>query len=198
MSEANQGGPGDITQLLARFRQGDDEATNLLMTAVYGELRKLAAARLRNERPDHSLQASALVNEAYIKLAGLNRVDWQNRAHFFGFAARAMREILVDHARARLAEKRGGNVQVVPFDEAVVMDKGKITDVLAIDEALNSLSRKDPRAARVVECRYFAGLSIEETAEALGVAPRTVKRDWQIGRAWLRRQLSRESSEPTS
>jgi len=168
------------------------------MTAVYGELRKLAAAKLRNERPNHSLQASGLVNEAYIKLAGLNRVDWQNRAHFFGFAARAMREILVDHARARRADKRGGALQPVSLDSAVVLEQGSVTDVLAVDEALSSLARKDPRAARVVELRFFAGLSIEETAEVLDVAPRTVKRDWQLGRAWLRRQLSRGTSESAS
>jgi RNA polymerase sigma factor (TIGR02999 family) len=187
--------PGEITLLLARTQQGDREAEAKLIATVYGELRKLAVAYLRRERPDHILQPTALVNEAYLKLADLNRLRWQDRSHFFGVAARLMRQILVDHARARRAEKRGGDVLVVPISKALVIDHrvGKASDVLAINEALEALARKDPRAVKVIECRFFAGLSIEETAEALGVAIRTVKRDWQIGRAWLRRELSRSA-----
>ncbi len=179
-----------ITELLLRYRHGDKEAEQQLISAVYTELRRTAAAYLRRERPDHSLQPSALVNEAYIKLAGLSRLDWQNRSHFLGVAARIMREILVDHARARRAEKRGRGVQVVPLEDATIVEKGRATDVLALNEALDHLAQKDRRAAQVVEYRYFAGLSIEETAAALGVAPRTVRQDWQFGRAWLQRRLS--------
>ena len=179
----------DVTELLQRCRQGDKAAEERLLSTVYAELRKVAAAHLRRERPDHSLQVSALVNEAYIKLAGLTRIDWQNRSHFFGVAARVMREILVDHARSRRAEKRGKGAQVLPLDDVIVGQKGITTDMLALHEALDDLARTDPRAARVVECRYFAGLSVEETAEALQVSPRTIKHDWQFGRAWLRRRL---------
>ena len=185
---ANSGEP--ITELLTRYQQGDEQAERQLISTVYPELRKIARAQLRNERPDHSLQASALVNEAYIKLVGLTRLDWQSRSHFFGVAARMMRQVLTDHAKARLTEKRGGRIRVQPIEEALLFDAEKTTDILAVDEALESLSRTDPRAAKVVECRFFAGLSIEETAEVVGVGPRTVKRDWQIGRAWLRRRLS--------
>jgi RNA polymerase sigma factor (TIGR02999 family) len=184
-----------ITELLLRCRRGDKQAEEQLISAVYAELHKIAAAYLRRERPDHSLQASALVNEAYIKLAGLTQLDWQNRSHFFGVAARIMREVLVDHARARRAEKRGRGLQLVPLDEAMIVEKRKTTDILALNEALDDLAKKDPRAARVVECRYFAGLSVDETAAALGIAPRTVKHDWQFGRAWLLRQLSGRAAD---
>ncbi len=192
MTEPN---PGDITQLLLRFQLGDKDAESRLVDAVHGELRKLAAAKLRGERPDHSLQASALVNEAYIKLSSLDRVGWKNRSHFFGFAAHLMREILVDHARARRAEKRGGGLRPLELEEAHAIQQEHSTDILALDEALESLTRKDARAAKVFECRYFAGMSVEETAEALGIAPRTVKRDWQLGRAWLRRRLNSADTE---
>lgn len=190
MSIEKQPVAGEITQLLVRSRDGDDGARNLLWSAAYDELKKIAAAKLRGERQNHSLQPSALVNEAFLKLAGLTRIDWQNRSHFFGIAARVMRQILVDHARARLTDKRGGDPIYTELDPAIA-DKGMSTDVLAVNEALESLARKDARAAQVVECRYFAGLSIEETAAGLGIAPRTVKRDWQIGRAWMKQHLSR-------
>jgi RNA polymerase sigma factor (TIGR02999 family) len=193
---SNEGGkiPGAITELLGRYRQGDKQAEERLIGEVYAELRKIAAAYLRRERPNHSLQASALVNEAYVKLAGLDRLDWQSRSHFFGVAAKLMREILVDHARARLAEKRGGGVRVVTLVEGLAFEKHNATDILALNEALEHLARKDPRTAKIVECRFFGGLSIDETAEALGVAPRTVKRDWQFGRAWLQRRLGKGTS----
>jgi len=190
MSDRHGSSAGAITALLTRYQHGDKEAEQQLISAVYPELRKIAAAKLRGERPNHSLQASDLVNEAYVKLAGLTRLDWQSRSHFFGVAARVMREVLTDHARARRAQKRGGSIRVEPINETRVLDRGQATDILALDEALDLLGRKDPRAVRVVECRFFAGLSIEETAEVVGVAPRTVKRDWQFGRAWLRQRLS--------
>ncbi len=195
MPELSSDEPGGITLLLARVQNGDKEAEEKLISQVYGELRKLAAAYLRRERPDHSLQPTELVNEAYLKFADLNRLRWQDRSHFFGVAARLMRQVLVDHARARDAVKRGRHVMVVPISKALVLgrDQDRPSDVIAINDALNALAQKDPRAASVVECRFFGGLSIDETAEALGIAPRTVKRDWQIGRAWLRRELTRSS-----
>ena len=197
MPEARPKKPGEITLLLERVRQGDRDAEAKLIAEVYDELRKLAAAYLRRERPDHTLQPTALVNEAYLKLADLNRLRWQDRSHFFGVAARIMRQVLVDHARGRKAVKRGGNVAVVPISKALVVARGQgsPSDVLAIDEALDALALKDPRSAQVVECRFFGGLSIEETAEALHIAPRTVRRDWQIGRAWLRDRLESAKSD---
>jgi RNA polymerase sigma factor (TIGR02999 family) len=179
---------------LRRLQEGDREAEAHLIEKVYGELRKLAASYLRRERPGHSLQPTALVNEAYLKLTKLDRLGWQDRSHFFGVAAHLMRQILVDHARARRAEKRGGGVGVVPLDEALILEKGRPMEIIALDEALDRLHEKDPRAAKVVECRFFGGLSVEETAQVLGVAARTVKRDWNLGRAWLQRELSRTGS----
>jgi RNA polymerase sigma factor (TIGR02999 family) len=195
MEEGEGKQPGEITLLLTRAQQGDKLAEERLAAAVYGELRKIAAAYLRRERPDHSLQPTALVNEAYLKLADLNRLRWQDRSHFFGVAARIMRQVLVDHARARLTEKRGRDYVVVPITKHLMIDPTAKTQtgILALHDALEALERKDPRAVRVIECRFFTGLSIEETAEALGIAERTVKRDWQIGRAWLRRELARSS-----
>ena len=194
MSEAGSKRVGAITVLLQRYREGDKEAEEQLLAEVYAELRKTAAAYLRRERPNHSLQASALVNEAYIKLAGLNRLDWQSRSHFFGVAAKLMREILVDRARARGAEKRGGNARPITLVDHLAFEKPNATDVLALDQALDALARKDPRMARLVQLRYFAGLSIDEAAEVLRVAPRTVKRDWQFARAWLQRRLGKGPS----
>lgn len=182
---------GEITALLRRAQEGDQDAKERLIEKVYGELRKLAGAYLRRERPGHSLQPTALVNEAYLKLAKLDRLSWQDRSHFFGVAAHVMRQVLVDHARARRAEKRGGGVGVVPLDESRILDKGRPLEIIALNEALERLHVKDPRAAKVIECRFFGGLSVEETAEVLGIAARTVKRDWNLGRAWLRKDLSR-------
>lgn len=186
---------GEITVLLRRAQGGDRDAEERLIGKVYGELRKLAAAYLRRERSGHSLQPTALVNEAYLRLAKLNRLNWQDRSHFFGVAAHVMRQILVDHARARLADKRGGGVGVVPLDEALIFDKGQPTEIIALNEALERLQQRDPRVAKVVECRFFAGLSVEETSQALGIAPRTVKRDWHLGRAWLQKELRKPDAK---
>ena len=194
MATTGAGRAGDITVLLRRAQEGDQEAKERLIEKVYGELRKLAAAYLRRERSGHSLQPTALVNEAYLKLAKLDRLSWQDRHHFFGVASQVMRQVLVDHARARRAGKRGGGLGVIPLEESLILDKGRPTEIIALNEVLDRLQEKDPRAAKVVECRFFGGLSVEETAHALGIAPRTVKRDWNLGRAWLRKELSRTDS----
>ncbi|MFY2762784.1 sigma-70 family RNA polymerase sigma factor [Arenimonas sp. MALMAid1274] len=180
---------GDVTSLLAAWRQGDAEARDRLVRIVYPELRALADRQLRGERANHTLQPTALVNEAYLRLSGLQRIDWQDRAHFVRMAARLMREILVDHARRRDAAKRDGGQRVtltgleLPAEEAPV-------DVIALDGALARLELLDPDKARLVELRYFGGLTIEETAEAMGSSPATVKRQWQAARAWLFHALS--------
>jgi RNA polymerase sigma factor (TIGR02999 family) len=183
--------PGEITQLLIQVTEGNQEAESRLIPLVYGELRRLARRYMRNERPDHTLQATALVHEAYLRLAGQKDISWQNRAHFFGVAANAMRRILVDHARAKQAKKRGGDDQKVSFDEAVPVQPEAPQDFLALDEALERLAKRDPRQARIVELRYFGGLSEEETAEVLGISVRTVKRDWKVARAWLYKEIGK-------
>jgi RNA polymerase sigma factor (TIGR02999 family) len=182
----------DVTRLLRRWSDGDQEALNDLMPAVYTEIRKLARSHLRRERPDHTLQATALVNEAYLRLVDQRQVQWNNRAHFFGIAAQMMRRILVDHARSRNAGKRGSGDARVVFDEALeVAANTPDTDVEAIDEALTRLAALDARQSRIVELRFFGGLSIEETAEVVGISPATVKREWTVARLWLRRELER-------
>lgn len=184
--------PGEITQLLRSSREGDAEAYDSLMPLVYAELRRLAAHFMQGERRDHTLQPTALVNEAYLKLAGLDRVDWQDRAHFFTVAATAMRRILVSHGRSVRRKKRGGDWQRTPLDEAHRIDVPlDPTDLVALDEALEKLAQQGERRAKVVELRYFAGLSIEETAEVLGLSPATVKQDWTLAKAWLLREMSR-------
>jgi len=181
----------DITGLLRRWAQGDVEAFEALMPVVYKELRKLADHYLRQERPDHTLQPTALVHEAYLRLAGIRDMELRNRAHFYGAAAQIMRRVLVDYSRQRQALKRGGPTpQVVPFDEAMDTPIDQSTDFVALDEALTVLEQIAPDRARVVELRYFGGLSVEETADYLGVAPATVKRHWAFARAWLFRRLS--------
>jgi RNA polymerase sigma factor (TIGR02999 family) len=181
--------PDDLTRLLSEASSGDADALDQLFPLVYGELRQLAAAQLRRERPDHTLGATALVHEAYLRLlGGVDRFD--NRAHFFGIAARAMRRILVEHARRRSARKRSSQFQVT-LDTAIEQAAAAPSDeVLAVDESLSRLAARDARAAQVVECRYFAGFSIEETADALGISPATVKREWTMARAWLFRDLA--------
>jgi RNA polymerase sigma factor (TIGR02999 family) len=172
-------------------RDGDDEpALDALYPVVYGELRAMAHRHLRGERPDHTLGTTGLVHEAYLKLARLDRIEWMNPAHVLGMAARAMRRILVDHATARRADKRGGGVEPVTLDDALMMAEMRGDELLALDEALRKLATVDERLARVVECRFFGGMSIEETAEAIEVSPATVKRDWTVARAWLNRELS--------
>jgi RNA polymerase sigma factor (TIGR02999 family) len=187
---ANPSDHPDVTQLLVEWRGGDQAALDRLIPVVYDELRRVASARLRSENSAHTLQTTALVNEAYLRLVGLDRMALQNRTHFFAMAARLMREILVDHARRRNALKRGGNVTVLRLDEIAAGAENTMIDVLALDEALRDLAAFDERLCRVVELRYFAGLSIGEAAEALDVSSATVERDWTIAKAWLLRRLS--------
>lgn len=179
----------DITELLHRFQTGDVEARNDLVEAVYTELRGIAARHMSRERGQHTLQPTALVNEAYLKLAGMKNAAWQDRSHFFAVAARVMRQILVDHARQRLAGKRGGGIVVLPLNEALAMSPGEPQQMLEVDEALTRLSIEDAQVGKVVELRFFGGLSVEETAQVLNVPKRTVEREWTFGRAWLRTEL---------
>jgi RNA polymerase sigma factor (TIGR02999 family) len=178
----------DITAVLVAWSNGEEDASGVVIDAVYGELRRLARAYLRRERPDHSLPPTALVHEAYVKLVDQRRVQWQNRAHFFAIAAQQMRRILVDHARAHAAAKRGAAVTVPLTDGDVVIDPPPL-DLIALNSALDKLERIDARQRRLVELRFFGGLTVEETAEILGVAPITVKRDWALARTWLYREL---------
>ena len=180
----------DVTGLLAAVREGDKDAADLLMQAVYADLRQKAAAFLRRERPGHTLQPTALVHETYLRLVDQKRVVWQNRAHFLGVAAEMMRRVLVDHARNRRARKRGGTRTRVTLDEAVASTGPRSLDLIALDDALNELAALDPRQSRVVELRAFGGLSVEETAEVVGISPATVKRYWSFSRAWLARRLA--------
>jgi RNA polymerase sigma factor (TIGR02999 family) len=182
----------DITRVLDQLSNGDPEALDRLLPAVYDQLRGLARRELRRERPDHTLNATALVHEAYLKLVQLDRISWQGRAHFFGAAAQAMRRILIGYARKRNAEKRGSGADHVSLEDVVVAAREAPADLLALDDALTRLEAVDPRQARVVECRYFAGMSVEETAAALDVSPATVKRDWTVARAWLNHALAGE------
>ena len=180
----------DVTQLLVSWSNGDQQALEKLIPLVYGELRRLADRYLRRERPGHTLQSTALVNEAWMKLIDQRNVHWQNRAHFFGVAAQMIRRILVDYARSRNASKRGGHAYKLSLDDMVEMPKQRDLDLVALDDALESLSKVDPQQGRVVELRFFAGLSIEETAEVLRISPATVKRDWVSAKAWLYREMS--------
>ena len=182
--------PEGITQLLIDWGKGDQAALERLMPLVYSELRRLAGNYLRRERGEHTLQPTALVNEAYLKLVDQRNAKWQNRAHFFGIAAQLMRRILVDHARQRQAVKRGGvDQQRLSITSAEAVVKQPEIDLLALNEALDELALMDPQHSRIVELKFFGGLSIEETAEVLGISHATVERDWKIARAWLRRQL---------
>jgi len=182
--------PRAVTALLEQSRAGSAEAVNVLTPLLYQELRRIAAGYLRRERPGHTLQATALVNEAYLRLLKDATLSFANRAHFLGIAAQAMREILVERARARGAAKRGGARARVTLEDNLAPSPGASVDVLALDEALERLHALDPQQARIVEARFFGGLTIEETAEALAISPATVKRDWSVARAWLFRELS--------
>jgi RNA polymerase sigma factor (TIGR02999 family) len=184
-----ESGDTDVTRILQRASCGDDSAVRKLMPLVYDELRALAESYLQRERPDHTLQATALVHEAYMRLIRQEEVEWQNRAHFFGVAAQAIRRILVDHARGHLRAKRGGQRHRVKLEEDVALARHGDLDLLALDEALEKLAEFNTRAARVVELRFFGGLSREETADYLGISLRTVGDDWRLARAWLRREL---------
>ena len=187
MGEEIKNGSSSATVLLLRWKDGDPKAMEELLPLVYDELRRLAQSYLRREREGHTLQSTALVHEAYLRLIDQN-ADWQSRSHFFGIAAQMMRRILVDHARARGAVKRGEGLQVT-LDEKMAIANAKNLDVIALDGALNRLATLDEGQAKIVEMRFFAGLSIEETAEAVGVSPATVKRDWAMAKAWLMREL---------
>src|ERR1035438_4410284 len=180
---------GDISTLLRAWRDGDPSALERLTPIVYDELRRLARRYMKRERPGHSLQTAALVNEAYMRLVDYERMQWQNRAHFFAVSSQLMRRILVDHAR-RHNLKRGGGVPHISLDEAAVVGGDQDTDLVALDDAMNALGRIDPRKVQVVEMRFFGGLSVEETAEVLKVSTVTVKRDWRAARAWLYRELT--------
>ncbi len=182
--------PQEITRLLVEIRQGNRAAESKLMPLVYQELRKLARRYMRLERRDHTLQATALVHEAYVRLVDQREVSWQNRAHFLAVAAQIMRRILVDHARAHQAAKRGGTERRISLDTMVFTEE-KATDILVLDEALTRLSERDRRQCRIVELRFFGGLTEEEAAEALGISVRTAKRDWRIAKAWLYHQVSK-------
>lgn len=186
-----------ISHLLNRWGAGDREALEKLTPLVYGELRRQAARYLRRERPGHTLQTTELINEAYLRLVDVQNVPWQGRAHFFAIAASLMRRVLVEHARRRDADKRGGSVIRVPLDEAPEVAGESDVDLLAIDEALGRLAVIDPQQTRIVELRFFGGLSVEETAEALGVSTTTVKRDWSVARAWLRREIGGRDGSDT-
>jgi RNA polymerase sigma factor (TIGR02999 family) len=183
----------DVTRLLRQWSSGQAQALDRLLPQIHAELRKLAAGYLRKERPSHTLQPTALVNEAFIKLVDQRAVKWQNRAHFFGIAAQAMRRILVDHARAHGAGKRGGGERKVALDEALAISGSVDIDVLALDEALTRLASIDPQQSRVVELRYFGGLTMEETAEVMQISPATVGREWRMAKAWLFAELSRSA-----
>ena len=184
-------GADDVTDLLAAWSRGEQGALDRLLPLVERELQLLAHRYLRRERRDHTLQTAALVNEAYLRLAGQRDPRWQNRAHFFGIAAAIMRRILIDHARKAAYAKRGGGVRKIPFDETCVVAPERSAELLALDDALQALARVDERKSRVVELRYFAGLGVEECAEVMGVHPDTVTREWRRAKAFLRRELER-------
>jgi len=184
----------EISLLLDQYRAGQTEALGKLMELVYDDLRRLAAWQLQTERFDHSLQPTALVHEAYLKLAGHNQVEWQNKAHFFALAAQVMRHILVDHARTKHRDKRGGAQASVALDEALKLSHPSEPNLVELDEALNTLAGQDARKSRIVELRYFGGLSIEETADVLGISPTTVRREWTLAKAWLRRELGKDAA----
>lgn len=184
----------EVTQLLAGWSKGDLKAREAVLPLVYKELRSLAASYLRRERSDHTLQATALVHEAYIRLAGQEQVNWESRHHFFGAAAQLMRRILVDYARGHRAEKRGSGRAKVALTEAIAMSRENPAELLALDESLTRLASLDAQQGRVVELRVFAGLTVEETATTLGVSPATVKRDWALAKAWLSREIRQTES----
>lgn len=190
--------PQSLTLLLGQWRKGDQEAGNRLFAATYDQLRRLAAWHLQQERPGHTLQATALVNELYLKLFGGQPVEWQDRAHFFAVAAQQIRRLLIDHARARLAEKRGGGCLRVSLTDAEGLAVPWEEDVTALHEALDRLAALDPRSAQVVELRFFAGLTEKEAAEVAGISVATLKRDWNFGRAWLLNELNKRPATPAA
>jgi RNA polymerase sigma factor (TIGR02999 family) len=188
----------DFTELLQAHARGDEAALDRLFPKVYDELRRVARGRMRHERPDHTLGATELVHEAFFRLVRLDRIDWQSRAHFLAIASQAMRNVLLDHAEHRGAQKRGAGARPVTLDGIEIANEVPGDDVLALCEALQRLEQMEPRQARVVECRFFGGLSLDETAEALGVSAATVSRDWTIARAWLHAELADASAQRTT
>ena len=183
--------PNEITQLLRKWSEGDRAALDQLMPVVYQELRKLANSYLRDESPDHTLQPTALINEAYLRLVKQDFPEWQSRKHFYGVAAQLMRQILVEYARARLTAKRGGGALNLPFDEAINFSPDQAADLVALDDALMALAKFDERKARVIELRYFGGFSVEEVADMLGVSLATIGRETQMAQMWLRREIAK-------
>ena len=188
---SSSGRPGPhATELLLAWGRGDRSAFDQLVPIVHQELRRLARIQMRGERDNHTLQTTALVNEAFIRLVDLRRIRWQDRAHFLALSASLMRRILVDHARSRNYRKRGGGAVNVALDDSLALSRERGADLVALDDALESLARMDPRKGRVVELRFFGGLSVEETAEALSISPETVLRDWRLAKVWLLREVS--------
>jgi RNA polymerase sigma factor (TIGR02999 family) len=185
-----------LSQLLANWSQGDQRAPQVLIPLVYNELRRLARRYLLGERPDHTLQSAELVNEAYLRLANQEAPQWQSRAHFFGVAAQLMRHILVDHARKRLAAKRGAGALRLTLNPQIALPQKREVDLVALDDALNRLASLDPQQSLLIELRFFGGLSIQETSMVLGVSPATVKREWATARAWLQREIRNKEARP--
>ncbi len=183
-----------ITDLLIAWNEGEDEALENLMPLVENELRRIAHRQMRSENPNHTLQTTALVNEAYLKLVDQRSANWQNRVHFFALASQTMRRILLNHARARVVQKRGGGAEKVSLESAEILSAEKSRELLALDEALENLAQIDALKSRLVELRYFGGLSVRETAEVLKISPATVSKHWQLARAWLRREMTGGSS----
>jgi len=189
--------PQEVTQLLADWGKGDRSALDKLFPLVQSELRRIAQRQMSQERPGHTLQATALVNEAYLKLAGQQGFDWHNRAHFFAVCAQVMRHILIDHARAHARDKRGGGAIQVSLNEAFLVAEDQAAHFIALDEALRVLEGLDPQKGKIIELRYFGGLSIEEAAEVLNISPRTVRREWQRAKAWLYRMMTEGIEDET-
>jgi RNA polymerase sigma factor (TIGR02999 family) len=187
--------PGEVTNLLLEMKRGNNDAEGQLIPLVYGELRRIARIQLRRERSNESLQPTALVNEAYIRLTGNRNLDWQNRSHFFAVSAKIMRRILVDHARNNNAQKRGEGWDAVSLNEGILPAPSRTPEILALDHALDRLATIDERQAKIIELRFFGGMNEEETGQALGISARTVKRDWRIARAWLFKELSPSASQ---
>ena len=189
--------PETITQLLEDWREGDKAAFDRLVPLVYGELRRLASHYMRRQRPGHTLQTTALINEAYLRLLKHKNMRWHNRSHFFAVAAQAMRRILVDHARSRGYQKRGGGAVKVSLDEVALVAEERAVELIALDDAMNDLATRDPRKTQIVELRHFGGLSVEETAEVIGVSPVTVMREWRSAKGWLLRAITKgKQDEP--
>jgi RNA polymerase sigma-70 factor (ECF subfamily) len=184
--------PGEVTVLLLEWQKGDSQAASKLMPLVYSELRRLAGSRMRREKPGHTLEATGLVHEAYLKLLGQQNLSCESRAHFLGIASRLMRQVLVEHARKRQAVKRGGHQEKLLLEDSMLqVEANQGIEFVALDEALQRLEKLDPQQARIVELRFFGDLSVEETATVLGISPRTVKRDWSVARVWLHREIGK-------